>query len=228
VTDPRVSAVIPARDAERFIEEALRSILEQTVPPASIVVVDDGSSDRTAEIADSLAPSISVMRRTHAGIGAARTAGVEATTSEFVAFLDADDLWLPHKLERQLEAVDADPSLDAVFCLIDEFHDPVDVPPAGVRRPQRSVAAALSSAALVRRDLIERLGSFSTTPLGEWIEWWARARARGVSEHFVPDVLTRRRIHASNNTHLRDDRGTTYLAIARAHRRAVREGTQFD
>ena len=212
---------MPARDAACYIEEALRSILDQTVPPASIVVVDDGSTDDSATIAESLHRSITVLRRDHAGIGAARSAGVAATTTEFVAFLDADDLWLPHKLERQLAVMDAEPSIDGVFCLVDEFCDDVDVPPAGVRTPRLSVAAALSSTALVRRRLIDRLGRFSSTPLGEWVEWWARARAQGVRESFVPEVLVRRRLHATNNTYLRDDRGQTFLAIARAHRRSL-------
>jgi glycosyltransferase involved in cell wall biosynthesis len=222
MTSARVSAVMPARNAARFIEQALRSILDQTVPPASIVVVDDGSTDETATIAGSLHPSITVVRRDHAGIGAARSAGVAATTTEFVAFLDADDLWLPHKLERQLALMDDDPSLDGVFCLLDEFYDPADLPPTSVRAPRLAVAAALSSAAIVRRRLIDRLGVFSSAPVGEWVEWWSRARAQRVREKFVPEVLARRRLHASNNTHLRDDRGQTFLAIARAHRRSLR------
>jgi glycosyltransferase involved in cell wall biosynthesis len=145
MTSARVSAVMPARNAARFIEQALRSILDQTVPPASIVVVDDGSTDETATIAGSLHPSITVVRRDHAGIGAARSAGVAATTTEFVAFLDADDLWLPHKLERQLALMDDDPSLDGVFCLLDEFYDPADLPPTSVRAPRLAVAAAAAS-----------------------------------------------------------------------------------
>lgn len=214
---------MPAWNAERFIEEALASALEQTLPPAIIVVVDDGSTDATARLAASVHRTVRVIQRDHAGIGAARNAAVAATASEFVAFLDADDVWLPGKLERQLAVLDADGSTDAVFCSIDEFHDPVDVPPVTVRPPRRSVAAALTSAALLRRDLVERLGPFAETPVGEWAEWWARARAEGVREAFVPDVLVRRRLHARNNSHVRDDEGKTFLAIARAHSHAVRQ-----
>jgi len=223
VTTDRVAVVMPAWNAERFIEEALASALAQTVPPASIVVVDDGSTDATARLAASAHHSVRVLRREHAGIGAARTAGVAATTSELVAFLDADDLWLPEKLERQLAVMDGDPSTDAVFCSIDEFSDPVHTPPATVRPPRQSVAAALTSAALLRRDVLDRLGPFAHTPVGEWAGWWARARAEGVREVFVPDVLVRRRLHARNHSHLQYDDGKTFLAIARAHCHAVRE-----
>lgn len=223
MTTDRVSVVMPAWNAERFIEEALRSILDQTVPPAVIVVVDDGSTDATARLAASVGGSVTVIRLPHVGIGAARTAGIAATTSEFVALLDADDLWLPRKLERQLAAMDAHPATDAVFCHTEEFSDPVDVPPPGVRHPRGPVAAALTSAALLRRPLLDRLGPFATTAVGDWASWWAQARAQGVREEFVPEVLARRRLHGHNNSHLRADQGQTMLAIARAHRQALRE-----
>ena len=223
MTTDRVAVVMPAWNAERYIEEALGSILDQTVPPAVIVVVDDGSTDGTARLAASVDASVRVIRRRHAGIGAARSAGIAATTSEFVALLDADDVWLPRKLERQLAVMDAHPATDAVFCHIEEFSDPVDVPPPGVRLPMGTVAAALTSAALLRRRLLDRLGPFATTPVGDWARWWAQARAQGVQEEFVPEVLTRRRLHATNNSFLRADQGRTMLAIARAHRQALRE-----
>ena len=218
----RVAVVMPAWNAARFIEEALRSILDQTVPPATIVVVDDGSTDDTAARAAAMDPCVKVVRREHAGVGTARTAGVALTTTELVAFLDADDVWLPRKLEHQLAMMDDDPSVDAVFCLTDEFYDPVDGPPDGVRAPRLGVAGALTSAALIRRDLFDRLGPFGATPVGEWAGWWAQARARGVHEEFVPIVLLRRRIHANNNSHVRYDQGRTILAIARAHRQTLR------
>ena len=223
MTTDQVSVVMPAWNAERFIEEALRSILDQTVPPAAIVVVDDGSTDATARLAAGIDRSVTVLRRDHAGVGASRTAGVAATSSEFVAFLDADDVWMPAKLERQLAVFDCDPATDAVFCHIEEFRDPAGVALAGVRPPRPTAAGTLTSAALLRRDLFERVGAFDTTPVGEWVGWWARARALGVREHVVPEVLVRRRLHANNNSHLRHDDGKTFLAIARAHHRTLRD-----
>jgi glycosyltransferase involved in cell wall biosynthesis len=222
VTSGAVSVVMTAWNAERFIEEAIASALGQTVPPAAVVVVDDGSTDTSASIAAAFGPRVTVLRREHAGIGPARTAGIAATSSEFVAFLDADDVWLTHKLERQLELMEADPSVEAVFCMIDEFHDDAYAPPAGVRQPRCGVAGALSSAALVRRDLIDRLGSFEATPVGEWVGWWARARAMAVHEACVPEVLMRRRLHEDNNSFRSDDDGATFFAIAREHSRAMR------
>jgi hypothetical protein len=79
------------------------------------------------------------------------------------------------------------------------------------------VPAALSGAALLRRELVERLGPFPTTPVSDWLGWWSRARSIDVREHVVPEVLFRRRIHGGNNSVRRFDEGRTLLAVARAH-----------
>jgi glycosyltransferase involved in cell wall biosynthesis len=215
VTAP-VSVVMAAWNAERFLGEALRSVLVQTAPPAEIVVVDDGSSDGTATLAESLDRRVRVVRRAHEGAGAARNAGLAEASGAYIAFLDADDMWLPRKLERQVAVLDSDSSVEAVFCLVDEFHDFGEGSPA-VRPPRRKAAAMLAGAALLRRDVVDRLGPFPTVLLGDWVRWWARARAVGVREHVVSEVLFRRRIHGGNNSVRRQDGGATYLAIARDH-----------
>src|SRR5690242_853594 len=96
---PRVSVVIPAFNAERFIGRALKSALGQTYSNLEIVVVDDNSADRTPEVAAGIDPRIRIIRRkTTSGAAMARNAGIEAADGEYVAFLDADDEWLPEKL----------------------------------------------------------------------------------------------------------------------------------
>jgi glycosyltransferase involved in cell wall biosynthesis len=218
-----VAVVIPAWNAQPFIEEAVRSVLDQSTPPRELVVVDDGSTDATADVAASLDPRVTVLRRRHEGTGRSRAAGVAATTSEFVAFLDADDVWLPHKLERQLAVLHADASIEAVFSWVDEFHDDAAGPLVGVRPAQKGADASLSSAVLMRRAVIERVGPFSSSAVGEWLVWWARARALGIREYSVPEVLYRRRIHGNNNSMCRDERTATILAAARDHLRIKRE-----
>jgi glycosyltransferase involved in cell wall biosynthesis len=96
-----VSAVIPAYNAERFISGAIQSVLVQTYEIAEIIVVDDGSMDRTAEIAAGF-PEARVIRRPNGGPGAARNTGIHAASGEWIAFLDSDDLWVPRKTEIQL------------------------------------------------------------------------------------------------------------------------------
>ncbi len=97
-----VSVVIPAYNAAAFLAETLASVFAQTVPPAEIIVVDDGSTDDTAGIARNLGAT--VISRANGGISAARNTGVRAARSEYLALLDADDLWMPEKLEVQLAA----------------------------------------------------------------------------------------------------------------------------
>lgn len=220
-----VAVVMPAWNASNFIEEAIRSALDQSTPPHTIVVVDDGSTDATAEIAASVDSRVTVLRREHEGAGRSRTAGVAAATSAFVAFLDADDVWLPHKLERQLAALHADDSIEAVFCRVDEFYDDLAGPLVGVRAARTGVEGPLSSGALLRREVIERVGPFPETIVGEWVVWWARARALGIREYSVPEVLYRRRIHGNNNSMHRDEEAAVFLAAARDHLRIKRKAT---
>jgi glycosyltransferase involved in cell wall biosynthesis len=217
-----VAVVVTAHDAERFIEEALRSALDQTVAPVEIVVVDDGSRDTTAAIADSLDPRVTVLRREHAGVGPSRNAGLAAVTSPWVALLDADDVWLPTKLERQLAAFADDPAREAVFTMFDEFVDPDRPPPSGTRPPRTAQSGSLSSGALLPRAAIDRIGRFPTGPSADWMAWWSHARALGVVEHTVPEVLYRRRIHSANNSLLRSDGGASFVTAARAHLRELR------
>jgi len=98
-----VSVVIPAYNATAFLAETLASVFAQTLPPAEIIVVDDGSTDDTARIARDL--GVTVISRANGGISAARNTGIRAARCEYVALLDADDLWMPEKLEVQLAAL---------------------------------------------------------------------------------------------------------------------------
>lgn len=99
---PQISVIVPARNVEPYIAEALASALAQTVLPTEIVVVDDGSTDRTAEIARGFGPRVKVISKRVNGSGPGRNLAVEQSSGEWLAFLDADDVWMPEKLERQL------------------------------------------------------------------------------------------------------------------------------
>jgi glycosyltransferase involved in cell wall biosynthesis len=101
----RVSVVIPAYNAAGYLAAALQSVAEQTSPPGEAIVVDDGSTDATAEIARSFGAS--VLSVTNAGPSAARNAGTKAASGDYIAFLDADDVWLPEKLAAQLAELSA-------------------------------------------------------------------------------------------------------------------------
>lgn len=98
-----VSVVIPAYNAARFLRETLQSVLAQTSAPLEVLVVDDGSTDDTARIAQSFGPPVRCLNQENQGLSRARNAGIRAARGDWIALLDADDLWLPRKLERQIE-----------------------------------------------------------------------------------------------------------------------------
>lgn len=98
---PRISVVIPVFNGERFLAEAIRSALSQTLPPYEILVIDDGSTDGSAEIAESFGPPVRVLRQENRGEAAARNFGIEAASGDWIAFLDCDDVWQPEKLAFQ-------------------------------------------------------------------------------------------------------------------------------
>jgi glycosyltransferase involved in cell wall biosynthesis len=106
-SDLSVSAVIPAYNAELTISDAIQSVLAQTYEIAEIIVVDDGSSDHTSEVAARF-PRTQVIRRPNGGPGAARNTGIHAASGEWIAFLDSDDAWAPRKTEIQLGYITPD------------------------------------------------------------------------------------------------------------------------
>jgi glycosyltransferase involved in cell wall biosynthesis len=109
-----VSVIIPAYNAGGHLAEAIRSVLAQTLPVSEIIVIDDGSGDNTAAVAQSLSPRVTVIRQRNAGPAAARNLGLDIATGDVVAFLDADDVWLQEKLERQVALLRSDKRIAGV------------------------------------------------------------------------------------------------------------------
>jgi len=113
-TEPAVSIVIPAFNASWCIRRAVDSVLAQTFTDFELIVVDDGSTDETAEILRSYGDALRVVSQPNGGMSCARNAGIRIARGRYIAFLDADDRWLPAKLERQVKLLDDRPAL--AFC----------------------------------------------------------------------------------------------------------------
>lgn len=203
-----VGVVIPVRDGERYLGEAVESVLAQTHSPSDVVVIDDGSADGTVELAQRFAPRVRCLSQTAAGIGAARNRGVAEVGGDLLAFLDADDTWPAQRLERQLAALSTDPRPDLVFGHMEQFVSPeLD---AAVRSrfvcPEAPQPAALANTMLVPRPVFERVGPFSTTAVrSEFLEWLLRARELSLRELMLDDVVLRRRLHPSNHGRVRHE-----------------------
>jgi len=195
-----VSVVIPAFDEEVFIAEALRSVLAQTYHPVEVIVVDDGSSDRTAEIAE--AHGVSVLRQPHLGASAARNAGLVAARGEYWTVFDADDVMPPERLARQVAHLVEHPELGMVLGLTEAFVTPGEPRPAHFNPvwddgPYRGHPGTT----MARREVLGLVGPFDETlRLGEDIDWQTRAKDAGVSAGQVDRVCLRYRIHRANSS----------------------------
>lgn len=120
---PRVSVIVPTHNSARYLPEAIDSVLGQTYRDFEIIVVDDGSTDDTQEVLARYGDQIRVVRQRNQGSAAARNAGILAARGEFIAFLDADDLWLPQKLERQMPLFGERPEIGWVYSDYREFDE---------------------------------------------------------------------------------------------------------
>lgn len=194
--------MIPAYNAEVHVAQSIESVMAQTVLPADIVVVDDGSTDRTAEIAGRYGAPVRCIRQSQVGPAGARNRGINETKEELIAFLDADDLWHAEKLERQVAALDGDPEAGYAITMLLHFWDPErqaeasDPAFAAFREP---ILGYQLSTVLARRHLFEAHGLFDGRA-AEDSDWFFRMREQGVRTRLIPEVLTYRRFHGNNLT----------------------------
>lgn len=225
----RISVVVPVRDGERYLGEAIGSVLAGTRRPDELIVVDDGSGDGSAAVAEALGDPVRVLRRPPAGISAAVNAGIAAASGDLVGFIDADDLWTRDKLERQAEALAADPALDAVFGLAREFLSEdlaADERERLVLRPGEH-PMRLRGTMLARREIIARVGPLDEgLRVGEFVDWHSRAEALGMRSAVLGQLVLHRRLHAANHGRRAQAARIDYVRVARAalDRRRLAEG----
>lgn len=202
----RVSTVIPAYNAARFVERTLRSVYAQTSPIAEVIVVDDESRDDTAAIVEQIARGAPVpttlLRQPNAGPAAARNRGTRAAKGDLVAYVDADDEWLPEKLERQVESLAANPS--AVLCCTGVITIDVDGKETGVgaTATDTTFEALLDRNFVVNSSVVVRRSALGDAPFNtrrdfiasEDYDLWLRL-ARRAPISYLPEPLVRYRVH---------------------------------
>jgi glycosyltransferase involved in cell wall biosynthesis len=193
--------VVVVYNGARYLAEAIESILAQSYTPVEIIIVDDGSIDGTRDVIEGFTPRVQALWLTHHGLGSARNSGVDASHGDFIAFLDADDVWLPGKLQDQMQRFHRHPHLDMVLTGIQNFWtEDAAVEPS--RERGRRYAAPLPGYScctlLARREVFRRVGGFADLHLVTDVDWFLRARELGVREELIPEVLVRRRIHRTN------------------------------
>jgi glycosyltransferase involved in cell wall biosynthesis len=219
MSDGDVSVILPVYNGAAYLKEAVSTILAQSCCPREIIVVDDGSTDGTAAIVASFADKLTSIRQENKGPAAARNAGLRRAQGSLIAFLDADDLWLPTALEQQLDVMRAGPSQDVVWGLTERFFmagaDPDQDDWHG--RPQWALTIG---SMLFRHQTIEEIGGFDDgLRAGEDMDLLVRLRERPSSIKRHSAVVYRRRVHNSN---LSGDR----RAMIEAHYRVVGKALQ--
>ncbi|MEZ5573710.1 MAG: glycosyltransferase [Halioglobus sp.] len=201
-----ISVVIPTYNYGQYLCEAIESVLSQDYPEKELIVVDDGSTDNTQSLLSDYANHATCLFQDNAGIASARNAGYRVCKGDFIAFLDADDIFTAERLTLQMQAFREDPALQCVQGYMQQFVSP-ELPEeyAQTIRGETSgvVAAPLASTTLIRRAAYERVGCWDETlNVGVDLDWYARLRDSGVRYRMLEQVLLRRRIHTTN-TNLR-------------------------
>jgi glycosyltransferase involved in cell wall biosynthesis len=218
----RISAVVPAFNAEKYLGEAIESILAQTVKVSEIVVVDDGSTDRTAEVAARFGVDALLIRQPHAGAAAARNHALKTVSGDWIAFLDADDVWTLDKIENQLKVLAAAPETEIIFGGVEEFVTPEMPAEEKIKfeRFKEPVKGAIPSAMIVRRSVFDRVGIFNESyQIADFFDWRLRCRAAGTTEREAREIVARRRIHGQNLGIVKKEFQTEYIAILRKYKK---------
>jgi glycosyltransferase involved in cell wall biosynthesis len=212
MTQPLVSVIVPVWNAAGFIEQTVKSVLSQTFTDYELIIVNDGSPD-TVELETALLPyqsSLKYLSERHRGAAAARNTALRVARGTYVAFLDADDSWLPHYLDRQIAFLRAHPDVDLVYA---DAKLMGNSPLAGrtfmQTAPSRGAVTlksllslrchVIASGAVVRRSVIVETGMFDESiARGHDFDLWIRLASRGARLAYQRQVLLLRRIHAMN------------------------------
>lgn len=168
---PKVSVIIPVFNGEKFIQRCISSVIRQTYKNLEIIVIDDGSSDNTKNVVVDNFPSVSYLYQRNCGPAAARNLGINKSTGDYIAFIDADDVWLPEKISMQIEALRKNPKIKVVHTNIEIMNDgKVDKTFYPIDRQENKMFESLllwtgsvvCSSILFSRECIEKVGNFDS------------------------------------------------------------------
>jgi len=210
-----VSVIIPIYNDAPYIQEAITSVLSQGVEDLEILVVDDGSTDNFEEkITDLNMSLIRLIKQANSGAAEARNNGIRHASGEYIAFLDADDVWAPNKLKLQLEVIMNRKGVNMVFGQVKEFYDSSISGHDDLQHEVKTFVGYSPIALLISKKDFLRVGAFqSKWKVAEFIDWYDRAKHAGLSEFIIPDVLAYRRIHSGNMDRLHRPDAKQYVAV---------------
>jgi glycosyltransferase involved in cell wall biosynthesis len=196
-----ISVPMCVYNGEAYLAEAIDSVLSQTYRPIELLLVDDGSTDRSGEIARSYGERLTYIHQAHAGIGVARNRGLSACRGEFIAVQDADDIWVPEKLAIQHRALMERPEAGLASGLVQNFLSP-ELDPAdfeNVTISDQPIRGHVLPAVLIRRSVFDQIGGLPMEDrAGQSFDWFMRYRDAGLALIDLPVLVSYRRIHKNN------------------------------
>jgi glycosyltransferase involved in cell wall biosynthesis len=209
---PLLSVIVPAFNADRFILAALDNIQAQEIASLEIIVVDDGSTDQTASLAEGHPSQPRIKRRENGGPGAARNTGLEVARAPIVTFLDVDDAWPPGSLNLRLNVLTARPDIEMVMgCVQFEGLD-------GTPIPLKPWAAPNLGAGMYRKTVFEKIGLFEPSLLLDDVDWFWRSRDAGIATAKLEEITLKYRRHGQSLTAAKT---WIELGLAKVIRRAL-------
>lgn len=221
---PKVSIIIPVLNGEKYIAEAIQTALSQDYQNKEVIVVDDGSKDETAKICATFSDKIIYFFQENKGLGVARNQGVHLASGDYFAFLDCDDVWDTAKLSRQMQEADKD---SLVFTLIEQFICPTlsEEERSGLVLSTQVAIGYCATCLLISRECFYRIGLFKPTrEVGEFIEWYGRAKILSVAVKTINEVLAYRRLHMNNMGRQRERYSRQeYLKVLKNHLKLQRQ-----
>ena len=196
-----VSVVIPVYNGARYLGEAIDSALAQTYRNFEIIVINDGPTDGSEEVAKGYGDKIRYTVRENGGISAARNTGIAMAKGNYFALLDSDDIWEKNKLKLQIQAFESDSSLDVVYGLVKQFVSP-EIEQKNTKNADKIgvlMQGCITSAIIIKRASFFRVGSFETAyKVAEFVDWFIRAKDMGLRFNMVNELVALRRIHDAN------------------------------
>lgn len=219
--NPLVSVIIPAYNSGKYIAQAIDSVLGQTYGPIEIIVINDGSTDDTGDIVKAYGDKVRSIHQENQGPSAARNAGITGAKGEYIAFLDADDAWLPGKIEKQVKVMEKRPELGLVCSgsyVVDKDDRVItewNMPESGEETFESVYDQnfILCLTVMVRKECLDKVGLFDGSLfLSQDYDLWLRI-IKHYPFHYVNEPLARYRVHSTNITRSIRKRYDNNLAV---------------
>ncbi len=204
-----VSVIIPVYNGEHYIEQAIYSVINQTYKFLEIILIDDGSTDRSKNIIKSIqteqvSRKINYFYQKNQGVAIARNQGISHSKGEYIAFLDQDDIWMPNKLSLQIKFLKDNPNIDFVLGKQKIFLEE-GIPQPKWLRPQyltEEITAYLLGVLLTRKSIFRKIGCFDQTyKYGNDYDWFLKAIDKKLPYHILDEVILLKRIHDCNESY---------------------------